>query len=112
MSNISLSEAPVKARRPRSSTYDIRDGKLKGFGVRVYPSGARRFFVHTQYRGTRTWRIVGNAGIVGVDDSRVRAVSMLAAIRFNADTSVSEDATRFEAVAETVFRRYARVSKQ
>ena len=36
---------------------------------------------------------------------------MLSAIRCGADTSVSPEATRFDAVAETVFRRYARVWK-
>ena len=35
MSNIVLSEARVKALRPRPSTYDIRDAKLRGFGLRV-----------------------------------------------------------------------------
>ena len=35
MPNIALSEARVKALRPRPSTYDIRDAKLRGFGLRV-----------------------------------------------------------------------------
>ena len=47
MSNTPLSEARVKTLKPRNSTYDLRDAKLKGFGVRVLPSGAKRFFVHT-----------------------------------------------------------------
>ena len=50
MPTIALSEARVKALSPRPAAYDIRDAKLKGFGVRVLPSGARRFFVHTQQR--------------------------------------------------------------
>ena len=37
MPNIALSEARVKALQPRPSTYDIRDAKLRGFGVRVLP---------------------------------------------------------------------------
>ena len=53
MSNVTLSDACVKALRSRPSAYDIRDVKLKGFGVRVLPSGAKRFFIHTQHRGTR-----------------------------------------------------------
>ena len=38
MPNITLSEARVKALRPRPSAYDIRDAKLAGFGVRGLPS--------------------------------------------------------------------------
>ena len=50
MPNTALSEARVKALRPRPSAYGIRDAKLKVFGVRVPPSGVRRFFIHTQQR--------------------------------------------------------------
>ena len=109
MPNIALSEARVKALRPRPTAYDIRDAKLRGFGVRVLPSGARRFFIHTQHRGTRVWKMVGDATAINVDAARARAASMLAAIRGAADAS--PDAMRFETVAETVFRRYARVWK-
>ena len=109
MPNITLSDARVKALRPRPTAYDIRDAKLRGFGVRVLPSGARRFFIHNQHRGTRIWKMVGDATAINVDAARARAASMLAAIRGDADAS--PDAMRFETVAETVFRRYARVWK-
>ena len=109
MPNITLSDARVKALRPRPTAYDIRDAKLRGFGVRVLPSGAKRFFIHTQHRGTRIWKMVGDATAINVDAARARAASMLAAIRGAADAS--PDAMRFETVAETVFRRYARVWK-
>ena len=111
MPNIALSEARVKALRPRPSAYDIRDAKLRSFGVRVLPSGARRFFIHTQHRGTRVWKMVGDASAMNVDEARTRAASLLAAIRCDADAPASPDATRFEAVAETVFQRCARVWK-
>ncbi len=111
MTTIAPSEACVKALRPRVSTYDIRDAKLRRLGVGVMPSGTRRFFIHSQHRGQRIWRIVGDASDLSVDEVRARAASMLAAIRCDADASASPDATRFEAVAETVFRRYARVWK-
>ena len=113
MPNIALSDARVKALRPRPSAYDIRDAKLRGFGVRVLPSGAKRFFIHTQHRGTRIWKMVGdaNANAINVDEARARAASLLAAIRCDADAPASPDATRFEVVAETVFQRYARVWK-
>ena len=111
MPKFALSDARVKALRPRASAYDIRDAKLRGFGVRVMPSGTKRFFIHSQHRGQRIWNIVGDADATTVDEARARAVSLLATIRCDADAPVSPEATRFEAVAETVFRRYARVWK-
>ena len=111
MPNTTLSDARVKALRPRTTACDIRDTKLRGFGVRVLPSGARRFFIHTQHRGQRIWKIVGDASAIGVDEARAQAASLLAAIRGDADTCASPQATRFESVAETVLERYARVWK-
>ena len=109
MPNISLSDARIKALKARNAAYDIRDAKLRGFGVRVLPSGAKRFFIHTQHRGTRVWKTVGDTRAINVEEARAQAISLLAAIRGDADAS--PDAVRFETVAETVFRRYAQVWK-
>ena len=46
MPNNALSEARVQALVPRTCACDTRDAKLRGFGVRVLPSGARRYFLH------------------------------------------------------------------
>ena len=109
MPNIALTDARVKALRPRKAVYDLRDAKLRGFGVRVLPSGARRFFIHIQHRGTRWWKIVGDANAMTLREARGRAASALAAIRYGTDVPV--DAPPFETVAEAVFQRHARVWK-
>ena len=109
MPHITLTDARVRVLRSRKSAYDIRDAKLRGFGVRVLPSGAKRYFLHIQHRGQRMWHIVGDAHALPVAPARARAASMLSAIRFGAEAQV--DSPLFEAVAEAVFRRYARVWK-
>ena len=111
MPNLTLTNARVRALRPRPSTRDIRDAKLRGFGVRVLPSGAKRLFLHTQHRGTCVWKMIGDASVMGVDEARAQAASLLGAIRGDTDASASAQTTRFETVAETVFRRHARVWK-
>ena len=111
MPKTALSEARVKALVPRTSAYDIRDARLKGFGVRVLPSGAKRFFVHAQHHGQRVWKIVGDANTLTVEDALVRAASLLAAIRPGEYASDFAEVTRFDLVAETVFQRYARIWK-
>ena len=107
MPKITLTDTRVRALKPRKSTYHIRDAKLKGFGVRVLPSGAKRFFLHAQHRGQRSWNLVGDASAMAVAGARARAASILATFRGNAPA----DTPPFEAVAEAVFRRYARVWK-
>ena len=81
MARITLTEARVTALKARKTAYDTRDGKLKGFGVRVLPSGGKRFFIHCQHRGERIWRIVGATDAMGLAEARTRAVAMLTAIR-------------------------------
>ena len=81
MSRITLTAARVTALRPRKSAYDTRDSKLTGFGIRVLPSGRKRFFIHCQHRGERVWRVVGDANSMSVGEARRRADEMLAAIR-------------------------------
>ena len=111
MPRTALTDARVRALKPRKSPRDIRDGKLRGFGVRVLPSGRKRFFVHCQHRGKRTWRIVGDASETSVGEARSRAAETLAAIRRGRDATPPPGETLFEAVAETVFARHERVWK-
>ena len=106
-----LTDAGVDALQPRKTAYDIRDGELKGFGVRVLPSGRKRFFVHSQHRGERVWKTVGVAEDMTAGEARSRAVRTLAAIRRGEDPPLDPAETLFEAVAETVFERYRRLWK-
>ena len=111
MSRIALTEARVKALKPRRNARDIRDAKLRGFGVRVLPSGRKCYFIQRQHLGERVWKIIGDAEAVSVGEARALAAEMLAAIRRGDDDLHRPDETLFEAVAETVFERYARVWK-
>ena len=111
MPKTTLTTARVEALRPRKTTYDVRDAKLRGFGVRVTPTGRKRFFVQCQHRGERVWKIVGDAGTMSVDEARASAVETLAAIRRGEEAPHRPDETLFEAVAETVFERHERLWK-
>ena len=106
-----LTEARVKALRPRKTVRDVRDDKLRGFGVRASPSGRKQFFIQCQHRGERIWKMVGDARTMGVPEARSLAGEMLAAIRRGEDAPHAPGETLFEAVAETAFRRYERVWK-
>ena len=106
-----LTDARVAALAPRKATYDIRDGRLKGFGVRVTPAGNKRFFVHCQHRGERVWKIVGEADAMDIGEARSLAKTMLAVIRRGEAAPPRPEEALFEAVAETVFRQHERLWK-
>ncbi|MCY4459704.1 MAG: integrase arm-type DNA-binding domain-containing protein [Albidovulum sp.] len=103
-----LSEARINAFKPETSARDVRDAALKGFGVRIMPSGRKRFFIHTQFDGKRIWRLIGEPGRMSLAEARDAARTALAAIRKGQPASMSPDDTLFETVAEEVFRRYSR----
>ena len=109
MATLRLNQVKVDALKPRESAYDVRDRDLKGFGVRTYPSGAKRYFIHSQHQGQRVWKIVGQTGSIDTDEARDRARAMLVSIREgSAEGNAALPDTPFETVADEVFRRYSR----
>ncbi|MYA89869.1 MAG: tyrosine-type recombinase/integrase [Boseongicola sp. SB0662_bin_57] len=106
MSRIRLTDARVRDLRPKKAARNVRDTVLPGFGVRVLPSGGKRYFLHHQHEGRRTWRIVGDPDGMTVAEARDKARGTLASIR--SGRPALEDETLFEAVAETAFRRHGR----
>ncbi len=111
MARIDFTDARVGALKPRKTARDVRDAKLRGFGVRVLPSGGKRYFIHRQHKGERVWKIVGDAAGMSVAEARSRATQMLAAIRRREGAPRNPSETLFETVAATVFRQYERVWK-
>ena len=94
--------------KPGKSARDVRDAGVKGFGVRIVPSGRKRFFLHTRQEGRCVWKPIGEPGQMFLAEARDTARTELAAIRKGQPTARSRDDTLFEAVAEEVFLRYSR----
>ena len=104
MSNTRLTQRLIDALKPRRKTFDVRDTELKGFGVRVRSSGIKRYFVQSQHEGARTWRIIGNAAGMTLEEARCHARSVLASLHNGEEIiAVTNEETRFEVVAEKLF---------
>ena len=108
MPTVKLDQRRVDALKPRKSVCDVRDRDLKGFGLRVWPSGKKRYFVHSQHGGRRVWKTIVSAESTSAGEARAWAATMLAAIRRGGDVPASPEEAVFEAVADEVFTRYAR----
>ncbi len=109
MPAIRLDQRRVDALKPHRTAYDVRDRDLKGFGVRIRPGGGKTYFIQSQHEGRRTWKILGRAEDMDAEGARARALAILAAMRSDGEPSrVAAANLPFEAVAEEVFRRYAR----
>ena len=76
MPTMHLDRHRADALRPRRAAYDIRDRDLRGFGIRVRPSGRRIWFVHVRCGGERVRRTFGDAGTVAESEARTRAAGL------------------------------------
>ena len=112
MATLHLTQHRVDTLKPKRIIRDVRDTELKGFGIRIMPSGSRRYFIHSQYEGRRIWKTLGDAGAVTVEQAREHARAMLAQHR-NGDTADpwTERDARFETVAGEVLDHCKRLWK-
>ena len=79
MPAVKLDQRRVDALKPRKSVYDVRDRDLKGFGLRIWPSGQKRYFIHSQHGGRRVRKTIASAESTSAGEARARAATMLAA---------------------------------
>ena len=61
------------------------DRELKGFGVRVYPSGTRVYLVQSRGPGGSRRVGVGRHGVISADQARRRAAAIIAGIKAGAE---------------------------
>ena len=79
----------VKAAKARNTAYDINDSELRGFGIRILPSGAHSYFVRYR-RGRQRRRIsLGSHGALTPEQARDRAIQLLARAGAGEDPAAS-----------------------
>jgi integrase len=90
-----LTKRVVDAAKPEVKDYPLWDSKLRGFGVRVFPSGVKSFIVQYRNAAGRTRKLtLGRYGPLTVDKARDKATKALAAVIDGADPSEDKAAGR------------------
>lgn len=89
-----LTKRTVDAAECRKTEYFVWDDELSGFGLRVLPSGRKRYVV--QYRaGRRSRRMsLGPSNVLTCEQARTRAITIVAAVRNGDDPAAKRDADR------------------
>src|SRR6266700_3575208 len=77
-----ISISVVKQLRPAAKPFEVRDTRVKGFLLRVQPSGAMAYYVEYR-RGKRI--AIGRADVLLPDKARERARDVLASAQFGED---------------------------
>ncbi len=90
MSKIKLTKRAVDSALPRASRYTIFDSEIRGFGLRVFPSGQKSWIF--EYKGAEGGRraatrrvTIGAVGKVTPDEARKLADTLRARVRLGDD---------------------------
>lgn len=81
----------VAAVDPEDRDVFVWDTALKGFGVRVYPSGARKFLVQWKRDGRTRRLVLGSFPLMKVEAARAKALEALARIERGEDPAEERD---------------------
>jgi integrase len=85
---VNLTKRVVDAARPAATDFQLWDTKVRGLGLRVYPSGAKSFLLQYRNAARRTRKtVLGRYGTLTVDQARDRAIKLLGTILDGSDPS-------------------------
>jgi integrase len=102
----SLSNKGVATLKPRPKRYAYADPELRGHYVRVQPSGAKAFVAVTRGPdGKQTWTTIAGADVIGIDEARSRARSIIERVRAGLPAAEPR-ADTFGAIAANWLKRH------
>lgn len=85
--NGKINNTLIATLKPTSQPVEINDSELKGFGLRVQPSGAMSFYVRYRLKGKQTRFVLGRTTEMTPAQARDGARSILAGINLGTDPS-------------------------
>ena len=95
-----LNSGMVDRLEARARDYVMWCGGLRGFGVRVRPSGRKSFIVQYDYKGRSRKVTVGTFPTLTVDQARKKATELLAKVQLGEDVAAKPVSEESPTVAE------------
>jgi integrase len=82
-----LSKNSYKKYEPKEKRYFVRDTKLEGFWIRVFPSGTKSYGITTRKGGIGKPKLItiGNSNLISFEDAKETAKKYLLSIKINAE---------------------------
>ena len=81
MSKIIITNRVLECLIPRSKPYFIRDSQLRGFGIKVNPSGSIKFVAETKCNGRSSRKTIGEYPLLDLAYARREAFSYIASVK-------------------------------
>lgn len=110
-SAVRLTKRAVDAAQPEAARYTLRDSDMKGFGLRIYPSGEKSWVI--EYRpgeGGRSVAVrrykIGSASAMEADAARKKAKKLLALVQSGKDPAESRNEDREAKTLDAAFKEY------
>ncbi|MHB8809590.1 MAG: tyrosine-type recombinase/integrase [Desulfobulbaceae bacterium] len=86
MSEISITNKVLVTLKPKAKPYFLRDNNLKGFAVKVNPSGKITFIAEVKHKGVAKRKTLGTYPVLQVAEARTEALQAIRSIRLGVDT--------------------------
>lgn len=98
-----ISNSLIKQLVPGEKVYDVRDTTLKGFLIRVHPSGSMMYIC--QYKRGRRINL-GKVGVISSAQAREKAIEVLNDIHKGIDPTANKEVTKPKSLQEFIEGEY------
>jgi hypothetical protein len=101
-----LTKRVVDAAEIREREYFVWDEDLPGFGLRIRPTGRKRYII--QYRAVRRSRRIslGPSSVLTCEQARSRAITIIASVKNGDDPAARRDADRHSVTVKKLAERF------
>ena len=103
---IKISRRSVEALEPMARDVDYYDEDLKGFGIRVRPSGRKTYFVMMRHKCVMRRFTVGTHGSVAPEQARLKAKQIIADLAIDKNPTAEVDAVRTAITVRSLGERF------
>ncbi len=102
MSCISINQRTLNNLNPAKKPYFLRDNTLKGFGVKVNPSGKVSFVAEVWYKGESRRKTLGEYPFLQIQQAKEQAFNFISSIK----SGVTQNSARTELCLDALFKNY------